>query len=263
MARWLLFCEAVGDFRTTSGLVDRVLGERGPRWVAELLEHSPEGVREWVPDDHGNAFFDVHDLYKTTRAWGLPMRRGFFGERPGRPGATMVFHAVRLAECLPQRRPGQAVPDGMVVVWDMDKQGDDRREGLTQGRDEARQLAGAAIAVVLGSPDPNREAWVLAGFTPQNEVEEARLEAEHRALGFWPNVAPEALGAQDERATKNTKRVLRAVLGADPEREARCWTETPLAVLSERGAGCGLTDFLAEVEEHLLPQVLRRATPAR
>jgi hypothetical protein len=47
-ARWVMFCEARGDFRTASGLVDRVLRARGAAWLRDLLDGFPETVRAWA-----------------------------------------------------------------------------------------------------------------------------------------------------------------------------------------------------------------------
>ena len=60
----ICFCEAPADFRTASDLIDRVLRERGPSWVADVVDANAEGVRRWVDDGSGHPFFDVHDYKK-------------------------------------------------------------------------------------------------------------------------------------------------------------------------------------------------------
>ena len=64
------FCEAPGDFRLVAGLVDRVLRELGPTWIADNFE-SPEVIRTWQPDGLGRAYFDIAhlppvDTYRVT-----------------------------------------------------------------------------------------------------------------------------------------------------------------------------------------------------
>ena len=93
------------------------------------------------------------------------------------PARPMLVQAVRIAMKL------EVVPDAVVVVWDMDKQGDARRNGLVQGRNAASALFGER-GIVLGCPDPNREAWVLVGFDAEDDNERRRFADERSALGF-------------------------------------------------------------------------------
>jgi hypothetical protein len=44
--RLVAFCEAAADFQITSELVDRVLREVGPDWVADVMDAEPEGDRD-------------------------------------------------------------------------------------------------------------------------------------------------------------------------------------------------------------------------
>jgi len=72
---------------------------------------------------------------------------------------------------------------------------------------------------------------------------------------------PERLSAFDEHAPRHAKRVLAALTGGDAERETRCWSEADLALLEGRGGGCGLADFITEVEQKLCPQIDNRSRP--
>lgn len=252
-ARWVMFCEARGDFRTASGLVERVLREHGADWLCALLDAFPETVRVWVGTDDETPFFDTHRTYREALRRGIRLRYGFFDGAPAAPGALALYTAAQLVSSLRAR----ATPDGpwaLVYVWDADRQGALRREGLAQARREATALL-ADAALVVGIADPNRESWVLAGFVPEGPDEQRRLEALRQSLGFWPNETPERLSAQDEHARHHTKPVLRALLGDDTDREARCWSDPPFDALVRRGTGNGLAAFLDEVERALLPQV--------
>jgi hypothetical protein len=120
-------------------------------------------------------------------------------------------------------------------------------------RDEARPWA--RFHIVCGFPDPEREAWVLAGFDPGDDGERQRFEALHRDLGFSPALHAVRLRDKDTGAARNIKRVLAILTGDDAEREARCWLEPPLATLRERGIATGLSAFLDELEA-ALPAVL-------
>jgi hypothetical protein len=50
--------------------------------------------------------------------------------------------------------------DAVVLVWDMDSQGDDRPAGVAAARDEA--LTWAPFQIICGFPDPEREACFAA-----------------------------------------------------------------------------------------------------
>jgi hypothetical protein len=93
----------------------------------------------------------------------------------------------------------------------------------------------------------------LCGFEPQDDAEQAALDALRQELGYWPHEHADRLTAQGERDTHNAKRVLRALLPVASAREAACWQATSLATLRARGTATGLTAFLDEVRGRLLP----------
>lgn len=242
----VIFCEAEADFRTAAGLVDRVLRDEAPRWVTDLMDQLPEGVREWVNDGHGRAFFDVHRLSAYVKQLDVRVPFGHFDGKPGAPDAMMARTIFWLV-----RRLGMGERDAVLIIRDMDDQGDARRTGLMQARNEASQWA--PFEIILGCADPMREAWVLAGFEPESDDERARLEALRKDLGFNPCEEAHELGAKDEQAKRSAKRVLRVLTGDDREREARCWTEAPLDRLRDRGEKSGLRAFVVDLKERLVP----------
>lgn len=252
-----MFCEASADHRTVAGIVDRVLAERCDVWVREQLDAHPEGVRTWFPDERGEPWSDVHSVRNVALALGLRLQHGHFDGKPAEPYAHMVFNAVLVSRA--NAATGSPI-DALVVVADLDNQPAERLRGLEQGRARGQAVLDT-VPVLVGAPNPNREAWVLVGFEPLDAVEKAKLDAERQTLGFFPNVSPERLTAMDEHAKNHTKRVVDALTDGDAEREARCWSETPVALLEARGNGCGLSAFMAEVERKLCAQVDGRTRP--
>jgi hypothetical protein len=247
--RWLIFCEAEADFRTSTGLIDRVVREQGPVWLRELLEHRPlDEHREWIRDDAGRAFFDVHHVYEYARKRSVRLPHNRFEGRPAAPGFLMAFTAFLVARDEAKR---SGAVDAVIVVWDADNKGDDRREGLRQAREIALQAGG--FRFIVGCPDREREAWVLAGFEPEHKTEQARLDEERRELGFCPCAEAHRLQDNDDKAKRSPKRALAALTAGDHAREERCWTEAPLDLLRARGGGSGLAAFLDEVIENLVP----------
>jgi hypothetical protein len=251
MVRTLVFCEARADFETASVLALRVLREKGPDWLRDLLEGSAELARQlhdWVPAEEGRPFFDLHRLTALAKSLGVRTPQGHFGGEPGAAGALMARTAFLVVRELARR--GTAV-DAVLLVWDMDDQVNERRLGLEQARKEALLLERRPI--ILGCPDPMREAWVLAGFEPETQAEHESLAALRKELGFSPREEAHKLGAKKEHARRNPKRVLGELVGDNPEREARCWTSTPLETLRARGQASGLTAFLDDVASELIP----------
>ncbi len=247
LVRLLVFCEAEGDFRTAAGLVDRVLREEGPAWVADLIDAHPEAIREWIGDGLGPQFFDVHDLSHYEKTLKVLVPQGHFDGKPRAPDARMARRALYIAR---EVRKRQAV-DAVLIVRDMDDQGKERRVGLDQARVEARRWA--PFAIVVGWADPMREAWVLAGFEPESDEERDRVRKLREKLGFHPCEAAHELGAKNEQAKRSSKRVLGKLTLDDKDREARCWTHAPLDWLRSRGEQSGLRAFLDEVKEHVVP----------
>jgi hypothetical protein len=149
--------------------------------------------------------------------------------------------------------------DGVVLVWDMDGQANDRRLGLEQARAEMQKLV--QFQIILGRPDRMREAWVLAGFDPQSQGERDRLDDERQQLGFSPNTQAHLLTAADQLAKRSAKRILAVLTDRDGGREEQCWTDAPLATLRARGVGSGLAEFLDEIEQRLVPLCAAPSAP--
>ena len=249
----LAFCEAPADFRLMSGLVDLVLRESGPPWVVDSFD-TPEVVRTWQPDESGRDYIDVHslnDYADQLRARGLLVRRvrGHFDGRPGHAGSAMARKAFLIAEAFHRHTPAEPI-DAVVLLWDTDEQPDERRDGVRAARDEARRWARFKIVCVF--PNPEREAWVLAGFDPCDHAEQQLLDDLHRELGFSPVLHAVHLRDKDPGTLRNIKRVLDTLTREDVHREARCWTEPSLTILRARGGPTGLAAFLDELEAMLL-----------
>jgi hypothetical protein len=245
--RLVAFCEARADFLLASTLVDRVLGARTTPG-GNHLDVSGDATATWVRDGRGHDFFDIHRI----NTYALPLLRrlpqGHFDGRPGAAGAVMARTAFSFVRELNKQSDTNKI-DGVVFVWDMDGDAEDRKRGLEQARSAMQKLA--QFQIVLGCPDRMREAWVLAGFDPQSPHEQRRLDDEARQLGFRPNAQAHRLAAPDMADLRSAKRVLAVLTGGDPEREAKCWTEATLATIRERGAGSGLAAFLDEIEQRL------------
>lgn len=256
--RLLVFCEGGSDFRTVKGLIERALRSDGPVWLQEHLETYPlDSLCEWVGDGSGSTFFDVHKIKKYKPKKSILLPHGHFN---GRKAGADYFSALTAFRIARAEADVEGPIAAVIFVHDADEQGDSRRDGLKQARSVA--VLENNFRVVLGCPDMEREAWVLAGFEPEHETEQQRLDEERRALGFCPCTEAHRLRDNDDQGPRSAKRALGALTLGDSLREERCWTEAPLDRLKQRGESSGLKAFLEEIGRELVPLFSSAPSPS-
>jgi hypothetical protein len=162
----IAFCEASGDFRLVSGLVDRVLWETGLAWVVDNLD-TPDVVRTWHAEGSGNDFIKIRDLTKHTeqlRERGVRVRqvRGHFDGRPGDAGSAMARKAFLFAEALSRHSPDDPI-DAVVLVLDTDDERVERPRGVNAARDEA--LGWEMFEIICGFPTRSGKPGCWQGST--------------------------------------------------------------------------------------------------
>jgi hypothetical protein len=137
---------------------------------------------------------------------------------------------------------------GVLLIRDSDNKLE-RRTGLNQARECGRW----SFAVAIGVAHPKRECWLLAAFQPGNQEDKACLEELRRELGFDPCTASHELTASENSAKRSAKRVLGMLCAEDIDKAEGHLNAVPLELLRNRGRRNGLAEYMAEVEEHLLP----------
>ena len=243
MSDIVVVVEAEADARIACALADRLLLDEGPDW---LQGQSLTDFRHWSGLEEGSAFTkwtSIDDLFGQFPR--LRFRRSTAGEKK-QPYYATARKAIILAPLL---RP--QTPNALILMCDLDSQ-KERRDGLIQARDENQDKP---LTLVLATPNPKREAWVLNGFVCENDYEQAELEAIRQEVNFDPCFEAERLryASKTARVERNPKEILRRLTSDDYSREERCWTVTPLATLRQRGANTHLSTYLDEVRERLLP----------
>lgn len=239
--RFAVVYEAEADFQTATDLADRILLNAIDWLEKDTLSYQ----RAWIGlnnDGHPFAWKAIKGLSRKT---GIRLHHGHFQGVPGLPDAAAARRAIGYLLHI------QPHLDAILLIRDQD--GDQaRREGLEQAR---REHEGDA-AIVIGLAVVERESWVICGFDPSTDRESERLEEIRQELGFDPrHRSSELTASKDDRAKRSSKRVLRLLSEGDPYRESRCWCETALATLQERGTTNGLADFLGEVRGRLAPLI--------
>ncbi|MBI3270058.1 MAG: hypothetical protein HYZ53_13615 [Planctomycetes bacterium] len=127
-----------------------------------------------------------------------------------------------------------------------------RISGIQQAVDSGKW----PFETVLGVAHPNRECWVLAGYTPRNAEEQDLLRILREELGFDPCEKAHRLTARSR--SQETKRSAKSVLGkltnGRLEREEECLC-ADLPLLKKRGREIGLTEYLDQMAVKLVPGV--------
>jgi hypothetical protein len=239
-----IVCEGPADEFTACALADRVLLERIDWLEPELLS----SIRKWRGEAPGETFLKWSNVKDRAAKAGLKVF-GPFGDKPNAPDALTARKALLLFAGLKER------PAAVLLIRDSD--GDpDRRDG--EGLKQARDPRPWPFQVLIGVAHPKVEAWVLAGFQPQNPEESKRLQALRDRLSVDPILKSHTLDAREHGAKTDIKRALEELLQGDGGRKRQCVTETELAVLEQRGEDNGLTAYLSEVRERLVPVLLGR-----
>jgi len=238
-------CESAADQRTGCALADRVLVESPNGIQPERLGD----LRAWIGvNGPQTTFLDWHDVEDVARQKRIKAH-GHFDGMPGAMDARSTRLALLLFHSLDPR------PLAVILLRDQDRK-DERLQGMQQARDNSKNPF--PQAVVIGFARRMREAWVLCGFEARTASEKkclGELRGGKHGLGFDPTREPERLQSKDESNLRSPKFVLRKLTGGDHPREESCWTEPGLSELRTRGQGCGLTAYLDEVENILLPIV--------
>jgi hypothetical protein len=233
--------EARADQQIACGFAERVLVEKVDWIEAETVSQ----LIRWQGADQSSEYLTWAGIAKRFQIAGL-VSHGRFRSVPGALDERRARKALLLLSSLSEP------PAGVLLVRDTDGE-----VGRTQSLERARQAGTWKFEVILATPHPKREAWVLAGFDPRNADEETVLEQTKSTLGFDPRLRAERLTAKGAHGKRNAKSVL-ASLTKDAERERACWRDADLAVLRERGESTRLVAYLTELTDRLVPIVAGR-----
>ncbi len=240
--------ESDADVRIAIDLATRVLAVE-----TKLLD----GYLTWsglIPGSCGSHWQDIRDILDQAQKQGirLPRYLSRSSSAPLKADGAVTKKILNLIHQL-QRKQQRDIA-AVIFIRDLDDQ-PDRREGLKQAREEH---GNSSLAIVIGTADRNREAWVLNGFEAQDSQEKQILKDIAKDLKFDPCLAAHRLRSSsktDPDRRRNPKHVLEQLTDGDRNREQSCWQDTDLDVLRKRGTETGLTDYLDEVKKHLSPML--------
>ena len=232
--------EDEGHIRVTTRIVDAAL-ERAVPWLTGVLDSSRH-YRGERPDERWFkiSWIGSRDLGAITIDGRLPKRHGRIAGQALEPEARLWRDILLWFSSLSPR------PEVLLVVRDLDGN-PGKRAGVLQVRDNLTW----PFVVVVATPEPEVEAWVVAGFEPRDDVEAATLRSLSAELSFDPTREPHRLTAHPNDAPRDAKRVLFQLSRGDEERERACLDDH--ARLRERGDETHLPAFLDEINQRLVP----------
>jgi hypothetical protein len=232
-----LVCEGVTDPSTVCALADRFICAEVD-WIPSDEIDTHRHYRGFKLTDPFLTWFDIDDLAKKYDVKSAGHHQGLPLHGDG--------HNVRKALALLTLHAPEPPVEAIIFFRDGDKEYESRRDAILRVRDSS------VIPIIIGVANRMRECWVINGFEPIDEQEQALLDAEHQRLGFDPRFRAHELTATNDSHDRSPKRVLRALTSADEHRERACVFQTSLETLRIRGVVTGLPEFLDELQKRLV-----------
>lgn len=248
MDEFIVIVEAKADFEIATKLAERVLEEKIDWITFDLLPH----LFRWsglLDNTEYSCWKDILEITeRLCKNFKFPRIRSMGKYKTDGQAVNKVITLINFLQHK-QNRPIKAV----IFMRDLDNQ-PDRKQHIEQVRSEhsSRQYP---LEIIIGTPDRNREAWVLNGFIASTADERQKLAEIKAKLRFDPCKESHRLGStsnKDPDRIRNPKFVL-AELTQNQGREKQCWEETELKYLREKGNHTGLSAYIEEIEQKLLP----------
>jgi hypothetical protein len=235
-----IVCESPVDRVTGSHIIDRKI-LKPAQWIDSSNVRDYFAYRGFNENESELLWISVANLAKENNV----KVRGFFGNSmPPSSESHNAYKALLLLALKSDRRP-----DAIILLRDSDDQVQIRSESLEYARNA---FAKRLIPVLVGLPITKRECWVISGFQPNDDAESKLLEDLRKEISFDPLAQSEQLTAKNEYSTNSAKRVYFALIRDSIDREQEC-LNAPYDILHARGANNGLSAFLNEIDEYLLP----------
>ena len=227
-----MVCEAPSDHKTAITIAELVLGRViDTRCLDEAIDNEPKFTR-WTKLDRHQKKWPRHHL------------NGWRGNDKPLHGQTL---AARKALWL---FFGKA--EAVILMVDGDAEGRERLDALERARQDSTMITPDLVIVAV--PQPEREAWHIAGFEPVDNHEHDRLKELTKELGSDPRTNSHTLKHGRDNAKRNAKRILDILTDNDHEREQECLSHSSVQTLCERGGKNGLVEFvdgLIRLKSHL------------
>ncbi|MCY7385249.1 MAG: hypothetical protein LH628_22250 [Microcoleus sp. CAN_BIN18] len=252
MIEFVVIVESSADARTATKLADRILVQKIDWLDAEMLQHLYQwsGLEAGTENSCWKNINQIIENFQQSLGFRPPRYLGHRQDGALKADGAAAIKILNLVRFIQKTRQIKAV----LLIRDLDNQ-PQCREGIEQARSEQIERQ-AKLAIIIGTADKMREAWVLNGFIPSNPEEKQILQKITTELTF--NLCEESHrlrsnSLEDPDRIRNHKVVVEKLTGGKMEREQQCWEETSLEYLREKGVETGLTAYICEIEERLIP----------
>lgn len=252
MIEFVVIVESSADARTATKLADRVLVEKIDWLEPEMLQHLFQwsGLEAGTENSCWKNINQIIDNFQQSLGFRPPRYLGHRKDGALKADGAAAIKIINLVRFIQKTRQIKAV----LLIRDLDNQ-PQRREGIEQARSEHINRQ-PKLEIIIGTADRMRESWVLNGFIPSNQEEERILQEITTQLRFNPCEKSHRLRSNsltEPERIRNPKVVVEKLTGGRMEREQQCWEDTPLKHLREKGVQTGLTAYIHEIEERLIP----------
>jgi hypothetical protein len=252
MIEFVVIVESSADARTSTRLADRILVEKIDWLEPEMLQHLFQwsGLEAGTENSCWKNINQIIDNFQQSLGFRPPRYLGHGKDGALKADGAAAIKILNLVRFIQKTRQIKAV----LLIRDLDNQ-PQRREGIEQARSEQIERQ-PKLEIIIGTADRMREAWVLNGFIPSNQQEKQILQEITTELTFNPCEESHRLRSNsltEPDRIRNPKVVVEKLTGGKMEREKQCWEETPLEYLREKGDRTGLTAYIKEIEERLIP----------
>jgi hypothetical protein len=252
MLEFALVAEGKNDEQVIPCLADRVLCE-GEDWIRDNFEDDPERLWKWTAIET-DPIYRYTSWVQIARLANNYKKKLRIYSRPGEGYRTAETRRA-IALCVLLRRNRQT--DALILARDLDNKPDEHRRTMETVRQENQTALN--FPIILATPNRVVEAWMLHGFVCENQHEEDQLMALRKEFGFDPCTHGHELHPDDAKVVIS-KLISDAGGNKNMERRERCWADTDLNMLRERGKDSHLAAFLDEIKNDLLPLLTGKPT---
>lgn len=247
--RFVVVAEDELGYRLARDLADRVVVERGAPWLQDLWRDGAlrEQQRRWTGIRSDTRWSPRGEIKQLAEKWSIRAHgHGMKAERAmAHKAAALVTKLMKYGEI--------DTADALFLVHDTDGE-----RGVSESlRDGAHGAGGPRdFRVLVATPHPESEAWVIAGILQTSSEEKDIHRQECQRLGFDPVLHPDLLTSNRSTDKRDAKRICEALAGTCSDgyqRWERAWMETPIDRLEQNAGRAGLRDYTRQVEEILLP----------
>ncbi|MEB3885192.1 hypothetical protein [Lyngbya sp. CCY1209] len=257
MIELIVIVESDADARIATHLAERVLLEKIDWLETSLLPNlfRWSGLEENSDRSYWRDAIKIINNYKRS---GLHMPRFLRRkkiESPLKSDEARTMKILNLIQALQHQSNRQI--KAVLFIRDLDHQ-PERKEGMEHARLEYIEQQ-PKLEIIIGVANRMREAWVLNGFIASNPDEDNILTDIKTQLNFDPCEEAHRLrerSFQEPDRIRNPKVVVEQLTRGDRDRERQCWETTPLHILRERGVYTGLTAYMDEIEQRLVPIII-------